>query len=247
MRERVDRLLVQRGLAPSRTRARALIESGKVLADGAPIARPSDLLASDCKLEVGELDHPYVSRGGLKLAGALEALALDVTGLVVADVGASTGGFTDVVLRAGASRVYAIDVGHDQLHPSLRADPRVVAYEGVNARYLTHESLPEPVDLVVVDASFIGLGKLLPALVQLLGAHGRMLALVKPQFELGPGRVGRRGVVSDDALRAEALSDVIAVAATCGLGCTASVDSVLPGPQGNREIFALFKRAPTSP
>jgi 23S rRNA (cytidine1920-2'-O)/16S rRNA (cytidine1409-2'-O)-methyltransferase len=241
-RERIDRLLVERGLVPSRTRARALIEAGKVLAGQVPVTRASELFAPDVTLEVSGLDHPYVSRGGLKLEGALAALGLDVTGLVVADIGASTGGFTDCVLRRGAVRVYAIDVGHAQLHESLRADPRVVSQEGINARHLTAHSLPEPVDLVVVDASFISLGKLLPALCLLLAPHGKLLALVKPQFEVGPERVGRRGVVSDDALRAEALDTVSEAARALGLGLLGSVDSQLPGPEGNREIFALFAR-----
>ena len=241
-RERIDRLLVARGLAPSRTRAQALIEAGKVLANGAPVARASDAFDSSTEITVSELDHAYVSRGGRKLEGALRDLSLDVTALVVADIGASTGGFTDCVLRAGATRVYAIDVGHDQLHPSLRADPRVHAQEGVNARYLDATSLPERVDLVVVDASFISLSKLLPALASLLGDQGRVLALVKPQFEVGPEHVGRRGVVSDDALRALALDQVKQAAHEAGLAFVASCDSQLAGPEGNREIFALFAR-----
>lgn len=239
-RERADRLLVDRGLAPSRTRARALIEAGKVVADGAQVARASDLFAAQVVLAVRELDHPYVSRGGLKLEGALDDLELDPSGLVLADIGASTGGFTDCALRRGALRVYAIDVGHDQLHPRLRDDPRVIAREGVNARHLTRDSLPEAVDLVVVDASFISLRKLMPALAALLRPQGRLLALVKPQFEVGPDRVGARGVVSDDALRAEALRDVRDAAAELALAFVGSVDCRIRGPEGNREIFALF-------
>lgn len=242
MKERVDKLLVERGLAPSRTRARALIEAGKVTSDGVAIARPSELLARSCTLAVSELDHPFVSRGGLKLDGALDDLGLAVTALVVADIGASTGGFTDCVLRRGATRVYAIDVGHGQLHPSLQTDPRVIAQEGVNARHLTAASLPECVDLVLVDASFISLEKLVPALVSLLKPAGKLLALVKPQFELGPALVGRRGVVSDDALRLRALEGVAAAAAACGLSALGNVDSRVRGPEGNREIFALFAR-----
>lgn len=242
MKHRADKLLVDRALAPSRTRARALIEAGKVSANGVVVARPSDLLEVDCDLTISELDHPFVSRGGLKLDGALTDLTVDVRDLVVADIGASTGGFTDCVLRRGAARVYAIDVGHDQLHSSLRTDPRVVSREGVNARHLTADSLPEPVNLVLVDASFISLEKLLPALVQLLAADGRLLALVKPQFEVGPEHVGRRGVVADDALRLRALESVTAAAVAVGLSFIASADSRLPGPEGNREIFALYAR-----
>jgi 23S rRNA (cytidine1920-2'-O)/16S rRNA (cytidine1409-2'-O)-methyltransferase len=235
-------LLVERGLAPSRTRARALIEAGKVFAHGAQVARASELFAAEVVLTVSALDHPYVSRGGLKLAGALDDLVLDLQGLVIADIGASTGGFTDCALSRGAARVYAIDVGHGQLHPRLANDPRVIAREGVNARHLTQDSLPERVDLVLVDASFIGLGKLLPALVTLLAEHGRLLALVKPQFELGPEHVGARGVVSDDELRGQALEGVCAAAAEQGLRLLGHVDSRLAGPEGNREIFALFVR-----
>ena len=242
-RERVDRLLVERGLAPSRTRARALIEAGKVRAQDQPVTRASELFASDVELSITELDHPYVSRGGLKLEGALQDLAVDVRGCVLADIGASTGGFTDCALQHGAARVYAIDVGHAQLHASLRGDPRVTSLEGVNARHLTADSLPERVDLIVIDASFIGLAKLLPALTPLLAPAGKLLALVKPQFEVGPERVGRRGVVSDDALRQAALDDVRSDAEQLGLTLLASADSRVQGPEGNREIFALFTRA----
>jgi 23S rRNA (cytidine1920-2'-O)/16S rRNA (cytidine1409-2'-O)-methyltransferase len=242
-RERVDRLLVERGLAPSRTRARTLIEASKVFADGALVTRASDLFAAEVSLTVSELDHPYVSRGGLKLASALDDLQVDVTGLVLADIGASTGGFTDCVLQRGAARVYTIDVGHAQLHPRVASDPRVIAREGVNARHLTADSLPEPVDIVLVDASFISLGKLLTALASLLKAQGKLLALVKPQFEVGPEHVGARGVVSDDNLRASALASVCAAAAELGLALIGHADSRIAGPEGNREIFALFVKS----
>jgi 23S rRNA (cytidine1920-2'-O)/16S rRNA (cytidine1409-2'-O)-methyltransferase len=239
-RERADRLLVAQRLAPSRTRARALIEAGKVFADGVRVERASDLLAPDIALALSELDHPYVSRGGLKLEGALDDLSIELTDLVVADIGASTGGFTDCALQRGAARVYAIDVGHGQLHEKLREDSRVLAREGVNARELTSTSLPEMVDLVVVDASFISLTKLMPALSSLLAPGGRLLALVKPQFEVGPEHVGRTGVVKDDALRERALRDVVGSAH--GLTFLGSAESRVPGPEGNREIFALFRR-----
>ncbi len=241
-RSRVDRLLVERGLAPSRTRARALIEAGKVRADGAIVTRASELFEARVELVISELDHPYVSRGGLKLAGALDDLSLHVQGLTIADVGASTGGFTDCVLQRGAARVYAIDVGHGQLHPSLRVDPRVVSLERVNARHLSAGDLPEPVDLVLVDASFIGLTKLLPALSSLLPLGGKLLALVKPQFEVGREHVGARGVVRDDLARQAAVASVRHAATELRLTFVASTDSRLPGPEGNREIFALFAR-----
>jgi 23S rRNA (cytidine1920-2'-O)/16S rRNA (cytidine1409-2'-O)-methyltransferase len=238
-KERIDRLLVARGLAETRSRAQALIEQGKVYVAGKLVDKASAQVATDLELQVAE-HEAYVSRGGEKLAGALTDLGLSTQGLVVADIGASTGGFTDCVLRNGAERVYAIDVGHGQLHPALLRDARVVNIERTNARELRADSLPERVDLVVVDASFIGLGKLLPALVSLLKEGGRLLALVKPQFEVGPERVGKRGVVHDDELRQQALAQVIAAAAPLGLRALKSSDCKLPGPEGNREIFVLF-------
>jgi 23S rRNA (cytidine1920-2'-O)/16S rRNA (cytidine1409-2'-O)-methyltransferase len=241
-RQRLDQRLVELGLAPSRARAQAMIRAGIVRVDDAPADKASAGVSSTSVIALAEQDHPYVSRGGLKLAGALDDLAVDPAGLVVADVGASTGGFSDCVLRRGALRVYAIDVGHAQLHARLRDDPRVVNMEGVNARALTRESLPEPVELVVVDASFIGLGKLLPAIVALLAPTGRVLALVKPQFELGPELVGKSGVVRDDGLRARALAGVIDEASALGLRCLGQIECRVPGPEGNRELFALFAR-----
>ena len=246
-RARVDRLLVERGLAPSRTRARALIEAGKVCANGALVTRASESFEPHVELVLTELDHPYVSRGGVKLEGALRDFGLDVRDAVVADIGASTGGFTDCLLQRGAARVYAIDVGHEQLHPKLRADARVRVMEGVNARELQSADLPERVDLVVIDASFISLEKLLGAVLPLLKREGELLALVKPQFELGPTKVGPRGVVRADDLRQEAVASVTQSAAQLGLVRVRMADSQLPGPMGNREIFVLFRRAGPRP
>jgi 23S rRNA (cytidine1920-2'-O)/16S rRNA (cytidine1409-2'-O)-methyltransferase len=240
-RDRIDKLLVARGLAESRARAQALIEAGSVRVDGALVDKASALVAKECLLEVAP-GQDYVSRGGLKLEGALRDLAISVRDACVADIGASTGGFTDCVLRHGARRVYAIDVGHDQLHARLRADPRVIALEGVNARSLSAGSLAEPVDLVLVDASFIGLGKLLPALVTLLSPAGALLLLVKPQFEVGPSQVGKRGVVRDDALRQRAVDEVVAAAVALGLSLRGQADCRLHGPEGNREIFVWLAR-----
>ena len=239
MRERVDTLLVNRGLVASRTRARALIEAGKVYADGVQVSKASAPVSGSVELEVRDHEPAYVSRGGHKLAGALRDLSLDPAGLVVADIGASTGGFTDCVLRAGALRVYAVDVGHGQLAPALASDPRVVSIEHTNARYLSAQSLPERVDLVLVDASFISLTKLLPALATIMKPGARLLALVKPQFEVGPEHVGK-GVVWSDELRTQALQGVIESAREMGLSCAGHADSQLQGPEGNREIFALF-------
>jgi 23S rRNA (cytidine1920-2'-O)/16S rRNA (cytidine1409-2'-O)-methyltransferase len=238
---RVDLELVRRGLAPSRARAQALIAAGKVRAAQQLVLKASDLVSEGIELSLVDAEHPYVSRGGLKLEGALADLAFDVQGLVIADIGASTGGFTECVLRHGATRVYAIDVGRDQLHPSLRADARVQSFEGVNARALQAGALPEAVDCVLIDASFIGLAKLFPALVRIAKPGARLLALVKPQFEVGPQHVGKKGVVRDDALRAQALNEVIDAARTHGLSCLGHADCRIAGPEGNREIFALFE------
>lgn len=240
-RERIDRLLVARGLVPTRARAQALIAAGHVRVAGQPVAKASDLVAPDAEITL-ESELRYVSRGGDKLAGALEDLALSVAGLVIADIGASTGGFSDCALQAGARRVYAIDVGHDQLDPRVRDDARVVRMDGVNARELSPSSLAEPVDLVLVDASFISLTKLLPALVGLLAADGRLLCLVKPQFEVGPEHVGKRGVVRDDAQRVRAVAEVAEAARDLGFVPLGEAECRLPGPEGNREIFLLLGR-----
>jgi 23S rRNA (cytidine1920-2'-O)/16S rRNA (cytidine1409-2'-O)-methyltransferase len=245
-RDRVDKLLVARGLSESRARAQALIDAGSVRVAGAIIDKASTLVAHDAELEVTP-DHRYVSRGGLKLEGALSDLSVSVRGACIADIGASTGGFTDCALAHGARRVYAIDVGHDQLHERLRRDPRVVSLERVNARTLSAESLAEPVDLVLVDASFISLIKLLPALVTLLSPTGALLLLVKPQFEVGPSQVGKRGVVRDDAQRLRAVDEVIASAAALGLGVRGQADCRLHGPEGNREIFLWLAPGAESP
>lgn len=241
-RDRIDRLLVARGLAESRARAQALIEAGSVRVDGAPVDKSSSMVALDCRLEL--LDAPkYVSRGGQKLEGALADLGVSLRDACVADIGASTGGFSDCALQHGARRVYAIDVGHDQLHARLKSDPRVIAKEGINARELSGASLPELVDVVLVDASFISLGKLLPALVTLLAPNGALLLLVKPQFEVGPSHIGKRGVVRDDAQRARAVSEVVEAANALGFTLRAQADSRLHGPEGNREIFLWLVRA----
>jgi 23S rRNA (cytidine1920-2'-O)/16S rRNA (cytidine1409-2'-O)-methyltransferase len=235
-KERVDLMLVHQGLAPSRERARALVMAGKVFVGERRVEKAGDLLASDAALEVRGDDIPYVSRGGVKLAGALDELGVDPAGRVVADFGASTGGFTDCVLQRGAVRVYAIDVGRGQLHEKLRQDPRVVSMEKTNARALTAESLPEKVGLVVIDASFIGLGKLLPAAIAVLEAGGEIVAMVKPQFEVGPKGL-KKGVVRDAALRDAAIAGVEAEARALGLEVRGRCDSVLAGPDGNVEAF----------
>jgi 23S rRNA (cytidine1920-2'-O)/16S rRNA (cytidine1409-2'-O)-methyltransferase len=239
---RADRLLAERGLVETRERARALILAGKVFSGERRIDKAGDNVALDAPLEVRGETMPYVSRGGMKLAGALDDLAFDPTGLVVADIGASTGGFTDCVLSRGATRVYAIDVGYGQLHEKLRGDPRVVVMERTNARYLEREHLPEPIDLVLVDASFIGLDKLLPAISRIVKPGGQLLALVKPQFEVGRDRVGKGGVVRDDAAREDAIQAVIESATALGFFSRGRADSKLKGPSGNQETFVWLER-----
>jgi 23S rRNA (cytidine1920-2'-O)/16S rRNA (cytidine1409-2'-O)-methyltransferase len=242
-RERADVLLVTRALAPSRERARALILAGKVFSGDRRIDKAGEQLASDAELAVRGHEHPYVSRGGVKLAGALDAFALAPQGIVAADFGASTGGFTDCLLMRGAVRVYAIDVGYGQLHERLRQDARVVVMERTNARHLLAGALPELLDWVVIDASFIGLTKLLPAASALLRSGGQVVALIKPQFEVGPEAVGKRGVVRDRKARQSAIERAVQDAIALGFEAIAQADCVIAGPQGNLEHFVwLTKR-----
>jgi 23S rRNA (cytidine1920-2'-O)/16S rRNA (cytidine1409-2'-O)-methyltransferase len=235
-------LLVEQGLAPSRERARALVLAGKVYSGSRRIDKAGESLAADVQLSVRGEDHPYVSRGGVKLAGALDAFGLDPSGLCVADFGASTGGFTDCVLSRGALRVYAIDVGYGQLHDRLRRDPRVVVMERTNARHLQAGAVPEVVDWIVIDASFIGLGKLLPAALALLKPAGEIVALVKPQFEVGRSAVGKGGVVRDEQARSAAIERVVGEARALGLSLRGQADAVLAGPEGNREHFVWLHK-----
>jgi len=241
-RERADVLLVTRALAPSRERARALILAGKVFSGERRIDKAGDQLASDAPLSVKGQEHPYVSRGGVKLAGALDAFGLAPSGIVAADFGASTGGFTDCLLMRGATRVYAIDVGWGQLHERLRQDARVVVMERTNARHLSAGSLPEPLDWIVIDASFIGLGKLLPAAKELLRAGGVVVALIKPQFEVGREAVGKRGVVRDRTARSTAIARTVEEAVALGFEAIAQADCVIAGPQGNLEHFVWLTK-----
>jgi 23S rRNA (cytidine1920-2'-O)/16S rRNA (cytidine1409-2'-O)-methyltransferase len=237
LKKRADVLLVERGLAPSRERARALVLAGKVFSGEKRVDKAGDQVHEDAPLEVRGEDIPYVSRGGLKLAGGLDAFAVDVTGVVAADIGASTGGFTDCLLQRGAKKVYAIDVGYGQLHPKLRSDARVVVMERVNARHMKAGDLPEPMDLVVVDASFIGLDKILPAAKALLRPGGQVVALVKPQFEVGKEKIGKGGVVRDERDREDAIRRVEDVARGLGFAVRGRVDASIRGPKGNLEAL----------
>ncbi len=244
-RTRLDVLVTERGLAPSRERARALILSGAVRVDGQPVAKAGTLVGSESAVALAQPDHPYVGRGGLKLAHALEAFQVDVRGRDALDIGASTGGFTDVLLRRGASRVVALDVGHGQLDWQLRNDERVVVIEGLNARRLSPSDLPGQVDLVVIDVSFISLAQILPRVPPVLRPGADVIALVKPQFEAGRAEVGRKGIVRDPAVQARAVERVTAAAASVGLTRLAVTPSPITGAEGNREFLVHLKAAPT--
>ena len=243
VRVRIDRLLVERGLAASRERARRLVMTGDVLVGDRPITKPGAEVPADAEVRLRTADSPYVSRGGEKLAGALDAFGLEVRDLVAFDVGASTGGFTDCLLQRGARRVIALDVGYGQLAWKLRHDPRVVVIERTNARHLTPGMLPEAPDLAVVDVSFISLATVLPAVAGVLAPRGTIVALVKPQFEVGRGRVGKGGVVRDPARRAEAVAGVRTAAERLGFAVRGEAESVLSGPKGNREVFIWLARS----
>jgi len=244
---RADNLLTQRGLAPSRSRAQALILAGKVFSGERRVEKSGELLDLEAPLEVREPDHPFVSRGGVKFAGALDAFGYDPSDLVVADFGASTGGFTDCLLQRGATRVFAIDVGYGQLHNRLRQDGRVAVMERTNARHLKKGDLPVSLDLVVIDASFIGLEKLLPAAHALLKESGDVIALVKPQFQVGQDKVGKGGVVRDPALRQLAVAQILSHATELGFELVDRAESVITGPKGNRETFIWLRRSSAGP
>ncbi len=244
-RERVDRLLVERGLAPTRTRAQALVMAGRVIVGEHRVEKASETFAPDAPLRVRGGDDPaarYVGRGGLKLEKALGEFRLNPAGFTCLDVGASTGGFTDCLLQHGARRVVAIDVGHNQIDWRLRTDPRVEVREGVNARHLRPEEFDERFDLATMDVSFISATKVLPAVVPLLKEGGRVVVLVKPQFEVGKGEVGKGGVVRDPAQHARVVEEVNAAARSLGLGVVGVTDSPITGADGNREFLALYER-----
>lgn len=245
-RERVDRLLVERGLAPTRTRAQALVMAGVVMVGDRRVEKPSEAFAPDAPLRVRGADDPaarYVGRGGLKMEKALGEFHIDPTGFVCLDVGASTGGFTDCLLQHGARRVVALDVGHNQIDWRLRTDERVEVREGVNARHLSPGDFGERFDLVVVDVSFISATKVLPALVPLLKEGGRVVVLVKPQFEVGRGEVGKGGIVRDPAQHARVVEEVNAAARSLGLEVRGVADSPIKGADGNREFLALYEKS----
>jgi 23S rRNA (cytidine1920-2'-O)/16S rRNA (cytidine1409-2'-O)-methyltransferase len=237
---RLDQLLVARGIAPSRARAQAIVLAGEVFVAGSRVEKSGTLVAEDAVIELHGRDQRYVSRGGVKLAGALDAFGVDVTGLRCLDLGASTGGFTDCLLQRGAAQVVAVDVGYGQLAHKVRSDPRVVVMERTNARSLTVEAIGGAADLTVVDASFIGIAKLLPAIVCCTREEGELLALVKPQFEVGREQAARgQGVVRDEMVRLQAVAVAVEAVRAAGFVAIAQSESVLRGPKGNREVFVF--------
>ncbi|MEO8520868.1 MAG: TlyA family RNA methyltransferase [Acidobacteriota bacterium] len=244
-RLRLDALLVARGLVASRERARALIIAGDVRVNGQPATKAGTAVAADAEVTVSTPDHPYVGRGGLKLAHALDTFGIEVAGRLALDIGASTGGFTDVLLQRGAARVVALDVGHGQLDWKIRSDPRVEVVERVNARTLTPGALPGSItafDIVSIDVSFISLRHILPVVPPLLCAGADVVALVKPQFEAGRAEVGKGGIVRDAAVHARVIEEVAAAADALGLRRAGLVDSPIAGMEGNREFLLHLRR-----
>ena len=239
-RVRIDRLLIERGLFESRAQAQAAIAAGRVTADGAIVTKPSQAVSVEAMLGA-QAAHPYVSRGGVKLAAALDHFRCDPSGRICLDVGASTGGFSDVLIARGARRVYALDVGRGQLHPSLRAEPRVLSIEGTDIRALAAARLPEPPDFVTIDVSFISLKLVLPAALGLAQAPAQLLALIKPQFEAGRRHV-KKGIVRDPAVHAALCEDIAAFVAAHDWQVDGIVPSPIPGGDGNREFLIAARR-----
>lgn len=242
-KSRLDILLVQQGMVESREKAKALIMAGKVFSENIRLDKPGTMVNEELSLTIKGEIHPYVSRGGVKLAKAIKVFKLDLKDKVVADIGASTGGFTDCALQNGAVRVYAVDVGYGQLDWKLRNDDRVICLERTNARYLDEESLPEKVDFVVCDVSFISLTKIFPAMIRILKEQGQMLALIKPQFEAGPENVGKNGVVRDPQVHRNVLENVLLEAQNLGFVVLGLDFSPIRGPEGNIEFLAWLQKA----
>jgi len=242
-KRRADLALVEQGLAPSRARAQSLILQGLVRAGDRPITKAGELVAVDTPLQVTAEDHPYVGRGGVKLAAALDAFGIDPAGAICLDIGASTGGFTDCLLQRGAARVWAVDVGYGQLAWSLRTDPRVRLLERTNIRELDRAAISDPIALVTIDVSFISLRLVLPKALDWLQPGSRVIALVKPQFEVGRDEVGRGGIVRDPAARDRAVASAAALAAALGLRPVGRIPSPITGRDGNQEYLLGFLRA----
>lgn len=241
-KERLDKLLVDKGLVQSRERARALILAGEVLVDGRVVHKAGEMVAGSAAIILKGKDIPYVSRGGLKLEKALNEFNIDVAGKVAMDVGASTGGFTDCLLQRGAKRVYAIDVGYGQLDLKLRNDPRIFNIERQNIRYLEGEAISEQVDLATIDASFISLTKVIPKVLEFLKEEGELISLIKPQFEVGKGEVGKGGVVRDEAKQMAVVENIRLFCEEIGLTVIGVVESPILGPKGNREFLIYLRK-----
>jgi 23S rRNA (cytidine1920-2'-O)/16S rRNA (cytidine1409-2'-O)-methyltransferase len=241
-KQRLDLILVEKGWVKSRPRARAVIMAGRVLVNDQPVDKPGYAVAQSDKIELKGRDIAYVSRGGLKLEAALQNLALDVGGKVCLDVGASTGGFTDCLLQHGAERVYAVDVGYGQLAWEIRQNERVIVFERTNVRHMSGNEIPEPVDLVTIDVSFISLKIVVPAVLQFMKPEAAILALIKPQFEVGKGQVGKGGVVREPQIHRQVIKALSAFFRTLQLAHPPVFASPLLGPKGNREFFILLKR-----
>ena len=242
-KKRLDLIVVEKGLAPSRQKAQALIMAGQVLVDGQPITKPGWAVSPVAEVSSRSAPHPFVSRGGVKLAGALDHYPVDVSDKICLDVGASTGGFTDCLLQNGAERVYAVDVGYGQLAWQLRQDPRVVVIERTNIRHMPPDAIPEPIAVATIDVSFISLKLVVPAILNFLLPGAEILALIKPQFEVGKDQVGKGGVVRDPALHRQVIEALSGYFIDLGLQCEAPVPSPIRGPKGNIEYFILLKSA----
>lgn len=240
-KHRLDLILVEKGMVRSRQRAQAMIMAGKVLVNEGPVDKPGIFVSREDRIQLKGTDIAYVSRGGLKLEAALQELKLDVKGLSCIDVGASTGGFTDCLLQHGAERVYAVDVGYGQLAWKLRQDPRVIVIERTNVRYMTADAIPAPVDLITIDVSFISLKIVVPAIVQFMKSDASILALIKPQFEVGKRQVGKGGVVKKPELHRQVIKDLTEFFESIALVPLSVYPSPVMGPKGNREFFMVLK------
>jgi len=239
---RLDKLLVERGISPTRERAKALIMSGSVVVGESSIDKAGTLVSADAKITIKGQDNPYVSRGGLKLKGAFEKFGINVKDLVAFDIGVSTGGFTDCLLQEGARKVYAIDVGYGQLAWKLRQDERVVVFERTNIRYFSGEGIEDEINMVTIDVSFISLKLVMPVVVKLISEDAVILALVKPQFEVGKGEVGKKGVVRDPAIHKRVVDEIAEFARGLNLEIMGTCESPITGPAGNKEFFLYARK-----
>ena len=241
---RLDQLMVERQLAANRSRARTLIIDGNVLVNGFPASKPGTIVSTQATISLMHKDNPFVSRGGIKLQKALMTFPAAIEAAVCLDIGASTGGFTDCLLQHGAQRVYAVDVGYGQLAWKLRQDERVIAIERTNARFISAEQIPESIDIVTIDVSFISLRLIIPAVLPLMAPNASIIALIKPQFEVGKGKVGRGGVVRDDRLHREVLESLKLFFESLGLRYGGDVPSPILGPKGNKEFLSYLVKSP---